>query len=431
MHKRYEELCTLAVTGQITPDAMASLDQHVRKCAECGSFLQDLSGLKANVAPVVAATHSEMYDPPDRMRERFLKRASLMGLRLNAGPVMAIPNGTDVPSLTAPARLRDIWAQANDRLHASCAVTLRYALPIAACLVCAIGGYFIAQRRTVTTAAAITAAPAATPRVTIGTARQPDVVSAHWADLERQRAEVQHRLDALSAELRQVIREKLQLSDQLAAAAQRETASEDFRKQFQIEAQKLQQADNQIAKLQANLNAERDKRAILDAVAVAQQNATQEADAKLAAVQAELARERATQAAKSDAGEMIAARNLHIIDVYDTGSDGQRQRPFGRVFYIEGQSLVFYAYDLAGGKHTNTKIAFHVWGETAGVKTASYSLGIMRNDGAAPDRWKLTFDDPKVLARINAVYVTAQPGAKQEPEGRKLMYAFLGTPNHP
>jgi len=128
---------------------------------------------------------------------------------------------------------------------------------------------------------------------------------------------------------------------------------------------------------------------------------------------------------------MIAARNLHIVDVYDTESNGERDLPFGRVFYVEGRSLVFYAYDLPQGKHASAKVAFHVWGETANVRDTTYNLGIMENDASGQIRWKLTFNDPKILNRINAVYITAQPGTKFKPDGRKLMYAFLGSPNHP
>jgi len=34
--------------------------------------------------------------------------------------------------------------------------------------------------------------------------------------------------------------------------------------------------------------------------------------------------------------KLVAARNLHIVDVYDADPSGKRQRAFGRVFYTEG-----------------------------------------------------------------------------------------------
>src|SRR5205823_2882819 len=142
-----------------------------------------------------------------------------------------------------------------------------------------------------------------------------------------------------------------------------------------------------------DLDAEHKKQTTNDAIQIAQQSALQEATAKLGTLQSELERERETRAVKSDAGELIAARNLHIVDVFDTEANGQRQRPFGRVFYVEGHSLVFYAYDLAGPKPRlvqqprDARVVFHVWGETAGVKATSYNLGILHTDDASQTRW--------------------------------------------
>jgi len=67
------------------------------------------------------------------------------------------------------------------------------------------------------------------------------------------------------------------------------------------------------------------------------------------------------------------------------------------------------------------------------VKETTYSLGILHSDDSIQARWVLTFDDPKILNRINAVYITAERDtvAKKNPQGRKLLYAFLGSPNHP
>jgi len=130
---------------------------------------------------------------------------------------------------------------------------------------------------------------------------------------------------------------------------------------------------------------------------------------------------------------MIAARNLHIVDVYDTQSNGSPKKAFGRVFYVEGRSLVFYAYDLPNSKHSTNNLEFRVWGEKAGVKSVSVNLGVMHSDNAAQRRWVLTCDDPKVLNRINAVYIAPDSDSRHasEPRGEKMMYAFLGSPNHP
>ena len=47
-----------------------------------------------------------------------------------------------------------------------------------------------------------------------------------------------------------------------------------------------------------------------------------------------------------DIRELMGARQLYIADVFDVQHDGRRSKPFGRVFYTKGRSLIFYAFDL-------------------------------------------------------------------------------------
>ena len=42
----------------------------------------------------------------------------------------------------------------------------------------------------------------------------------------------------------------------------------------------------------------------------------------------------------------MGARDLYIAEVYDVGGNGATKKPYGRVFYTKGKSLIFYAYDL-------------------------------------------------------------------------------------
>jgi len=54
---------------------------------------------------------------------------------------------------------------------------------------------------------------------------------------------------------------------------------------------------------------------------------------------------------------------LHIIDVYDVGGQGELERPFGRIFYTEGKSLIFYAFDLDQQKGLKRGAVFQAWGQ--------------------------------------------------------------------
>ena len=151
--------------------------------------------------------------------------------------------------------------------------------------------------------------------------------------------------------------------------------------------------------------------------------------------QADLLRQQEELTARgSDVRDLVVARNLHIIDVHDRDGDGKSQRAFGRIFYTEGKSLIFYAYDLGDPRKVDAKVSFYVWGGRLGAEKPIESLGVFHNDDASDGRWVLTFDDPHVLAQINSVFVTVESSRKaiREPGGRRILFAFLGEkPNHP
>lgn len=138
--------------------------------------------------------------------------------------------------------------------------------------------------------------------------------------------------------------------------------------------------------------------------------------------------------AERDLRELVEARNLHIRDVYDTDPSGKTNKAVGRVFYTEGKSLVFYAYDLSTTHSGSGKYAYYVWGNKDGDLEAVRNLGVLGADDLQEKRWKLQVSDAKVLADIDRVFVTVEPVAKlgPRPRGKKVLYAYLGGPaNHP
>jgi hypothetical protein len=134
-----------------------------------------------------------------------------------------------------------------------------------------------------------------------------------------------------------------------------------------------------------------------------------------------------------DIRELMGARDLYIAEVFDVARDGQTQKPYGRVFYTKGKSLIFYAYDLdqqAGLKSAST---FQAWGSHGLDKQQATSLGVFYQDNVAKKRWVVKFDDPKKLEQIDAVFVTVEPnGGSHKPSGKQLLFAYLKVdPNHP
>jgi hypothetical protein len=137
-----------------------------------------------------------------------------------------------------------------------------------------------------------------------------------------------------------------------------------------------------------------------------------------------------------DIRELMGARKLYIADVFDVDSGSRTRKPFGRVFYTQSKSLVFYAFDLDHGPGVKNASAFQVWGQRdaeSGEKNRATNLGILYMDSESNRRWVLRLDDPKQLAELDAVFVTVEPhGGSQKPTGKPFLYALLRREaNHP
>jgi len=132
--------------------------------------------------------------------------------------------------------------------------------------------------------------------------------------------------------------------------------------------------------------------------------------------------------------DLMGARNLHIVDVVDTDARGKSRPAFGRIFFTEDKSLIFYAYDLNEQKMQKANYQYQIWAKKEGPNQRPLKLGIFYSDDKTQSRWMFRCDDPKVLREIDSVFVTFERSDSNpsHPEGPSLMYAYLrGQPNHP
>jgi hypothetical protein len=60
-------------------------------------------------------------------------------------------------------------------------------------------------------------------------------------------------------------------------------------------------------------------------------------------------------------GNSLGARDLYVAEVYNVVRNGT-QKPYGRVFYTKGKSLIFYAYDLDQENGVKNATTFQAWG---------------------------------------------------------------------
>jgi hypothetical protein len=135
-----------------------------------------------------------------------------------------------------------------------------------------------------------------------------------------------------------------------------------------------------------------------------------------------------------DIRELMGARDLYIADVFDVDPNSHTQKAFGRVLYTKNKSLIFYAFDLDQKPGVKNAKIFQAWGLGDSDKSHPLNLAVlMYQDSQTNRRWLLRFEEPNVLAKINAVFVTVEPSeGSTKPSGNQLLYACISKqPNHP
>jgi hypothetical protein len=249
----------------------------------------------------------------------------------------------------------------------------------------------------------------------------------HQEILEQEIAALRADRGRLEAELKRSRSDNEDLHGAVAEAIQRNSG---LAQQLQTVSAAQAKAENDLSRLRS----QRDS----DQIAIQAQNKEiASLNEKLQEESAQRAREQDILAAETKIHELVGARNLHIVDVFDTyetdGHHGKTEKAVGRIFFKEGESLVFYAYDLSKTRAKSGKYVYYVWGHRNDVDNVR-SLGALGEDDPAQSRWMLKTNDAQALANIDRVFVTLEQAGKisARPSGQKILSAYLGAPaNHP
>jgi hypothetical protein len=444
-HRRFEAMCALAVTGQLGGAQMCELDEHIAACESCRKFLESIAQVSVQAMPLLAEKRAptSRIVPTQGIRERFLARLALETSETKNGAALLLfpmPAVNAYPISPEHETVRTITEEKQTRAQTSRVIAPIWWRPFAfgiGCAVVAIAAYYAGMHRTAQSPSQLRQAhpvvltapprPEFTPRA---------IDSDRVGELERQKLELETSLARMKQELAIAESDRESLNKELVSAKEKLAALTMLtsNRSTQDSLAAGQRPGDQIATLQSQVDHLSQRLATEEVNLSIQKQTDEELSAKLVSTTSDLQRERDLKSAKSELGDLVAARNLHIVDVYDADGNGRRQQSFGRVFYIEGKSLVFYAYDLDDPSRFKTNVVFHVWGGKAGMKEVTHSLGILHKDDAGQNRWAMTFDDPSVLAQINSVFVTAESANKHydEPRGKRVLYAYFGSqPNHP
>ena len=401
--------------GEISHDDWQRLKSHLEECAQCRCVFADVGEIHANWLP----EHPDFEIPRDvasdqRLRKAILRRVSKEGARFSK----LAHNARPLP---------------EKRVHSWHMIPVWVAVGAIAVLVLGAGLTRFPGVRTRAPQKAEAPAGMTAPRLdATGTNTSPEVLGQETTQPQDAKVALEEALRSSQAgqvALRRQLDEEQHRSVSLGQdKVESARAIAELQQQLDLARASQAKVETEIAKLQSTLGTS-------EAVTTVQQQEIQSLNEKLADQSASIDRERQLLSAGRDIRDLIAARNLHIIDVYDIDGRGKTTRAFGRVFYTEGKSLVFYAYDLSSGHSDAGTYAFYVWGRKDGRPDLLRNLGAFAKDDQSQRRWVLTITDPKVLAEIDSVFVTLEPTDHKRagrPSGKRLLSAFLGTPaNHP
>ncbi len=402
-HEQYEELCALAASGQASAAELTDLRSHLESCPSCRSAAYDFNQVSSQALSLLAGKrlHCQI---PSGMTQRFVARARSEGLEMtreNAPKTMPTNRHALFASIGAVAAVIVIVGFLTIGKQKSSPIAEGH-------------GQLPGYQTTVPS-------PGAFPQNTRAEDnRLPQQLASTRSELNSMGATMR----AQRTDLESVTKARDSLNSRLTEAQQENARIQSERAQLEA----------RIAGLEAEVAKSRSEKNAGDVARTLQEAELRELRNKLDDQAAALGQQEELAARGSDVRDLVVARNLHIIDVHDRDGAGKSQRAFGRIFYTEGKSLIFYAYDLANPRKLDAKVSFYVWGEHLGAEKPIRSLGIFHNDDVNDGRWVLTFDDPSVLAQINSVFVTVESSRKavKEPGGRRILFAFLGDkPNHP
>ena len=402
-HEQYEELCALAASGQASADELDDLRSHLEGCPSCRSAAYDFTQISAQGLSQLAAKRLKC-EIPSGMTQRFVARARSEGIAISRENVAPIAKPRRVGVFASVCAVAAVIM-----LAAFLVIARQKPSPIAS-----------GPQRSIPPPAGVPSSDASLP----SRQNQDPEIQRRLASSEADIASKEATIRKQRGELESLGAAKDSLASRLANAEQ-ENAT--------IRAEKAQ-LEGRIGGLETDVEKSKSDKNTSDALVALEESELRDLRNKLATQEAALGQQEELSARGSDVRDLVVARNLHIIDVHDRDGDGKNQRAFGRIFYTEGKSLIFYAYDLADPRKVDAKVSFCVWGERLGAEKPISNLGVFHSDDAKDGRWVLTFDDPNVLAQINSVFVTVESSRKvvKEPGGKRILFAFLGDkPNHP
>lgn len=426
-HDDFEKICAAASVGKASATDLVKLERHVLECSSCWHVYHDHVSIAAHEFaeaaqdPKLSLKEATEYLNSELFMRRWFDRAEREGIAFSEEVRRPSSFLQHAPAPFSPSLL---WTQHGLAMAAAVFAVLALS-----------SSYVYWQNRS--------------------NGFRPDTASHDTSPtlLVKRTIELEEANQTLKLTIDHLNRELVDAEDQLRTSdssdqkailqAHRDFATERDHLQMQssqLQAQLLEghrtlaQLQSVVADSQQETEEQRKRAEDLQTNLVVARAELSEISGKVKDESAALDRERRLLAMGRDVTDLMGARSLHILDVVDTDTRGNARPAFGRIFFTEGKSLVFYAYDLNEAKIQKANYQYQVWAKKEGPGQTARRLGVFYSDDKAQNRWVFKCDDANVVKEIDSVFVTlGKPDSNPlHPEGSPLMFAYLhGPPNHP
>jgi hypothetical protein len=429
-HNEFLELCAVSTSGQLTEEEQKRLEEHLVVCQSCRKTIQQYETVASRAIPVIAAIEaSEDLEPgPDwseEQAEKALFRRLAQDEKRNLDQFENTNGAFIAPHRPGPFSSEPTWRH----------VWMLYTPGILLFVSLSFYAYWAGVQRGADITKLAPPRPSSQDKLSLeaqlsDTGYERQIARAHIEQRDKTIARLRQQLAEQSDEVNRMKAAQDRLKTDLGS---REASRQDLVQQRTELEQKLDAAQSSSLELLQKLES------------LVQQSARDAARAKTLDAKvndlnrllydrdAALDRKGELLAHDRDIRDLMGARNLYIAEVYDVARTGETQKPYGRVFYTRGKSLILYAYDLDQQIAVKNASTFQAWGRRGANQQQALNLGVFYEDNAAKKRWILKCDDPKTLDQIDAVFVTVEPnGGSHRPSGESLLFAYLSVdPNHP
>jgi hypothetical protein len=434
-HDELRALCALSTSGSLTAEERNRLGEHLLVCLECRKAAQEYETVAGIAMPsLVTDFPGDAGESPQGWSEEKSKRELFrqFDLRKQTDRAQLGLFGLGREGYGKRAIGREQGESLAWLHRASRTLTYAAAGVVLAALIGMLG-YRQGEKQGANSVPVSQplAMDANGPRDEIAALSQErQVLRAQLQERDRAIANLTGRAARQLAEIQALKNEDHQAKDSYLRAQEESTQTASDRDGLN---RKLEQAHSDLASLQAEMESLRQQRADEAARVAELESRLGQLPELLKDKDATIEQQRELLARDRDIRDLMGARDLYMAEVIDVGRNGETKKPFGRVFYTKGKSLIFYAYDLDQQPSLRQASTFQAWGRRGPDMTQAMNLGIFYVDNATHKRWVLKFDDPKSLDQIDAVFVTVEPkGGSRKPSGKQLLFAYLRVePNHP